>query len=93
MDPQEVVNCLKAEVEANFFEVYEVHSFEGYRETADGSNQEVNVKILDMGPGAAHLRYSVKATSEDGKVARGNPAGTIDEAIAITHWIELDRQQ
>ncbi len=91
MDPQEVMNRLKEDVEANFFEIYEVHSFKGYREAADGSNQEVNVKILDMGPGAGHQRYSVEATSEDGQVARGNPAGTIDEAIAITHWTELDQ--
>lgn len=91
MDPQEVMNRLKDEVEAKFFEVYEVHSFEGYRQAADGSNQEVNVKILDMGPDAGDQRYSVEAISEDGKIARGNPARTVDEAIAITHWTELDR--
>ena len=35
--------------------------------------------------------YMCEATSEGGKVAWGNAAGAIDEALAITHWGELDR--
>ncbi len=41
-----------------------MRTFEGYREAADGSNQEVNVKIPDMGPDVGGQFYTVEATSE-----------------------------
>ena len=73
-------------------ETAEVSTFEGYRPTEDGGMQEVTVTVLDGGEGAGELRYSVFARTEDGKEARGNAAGTLDEAVAImaVHWGQLD---
>lgn len=87
MDAREVINRLQQE--GGLSEVSQVFFFEGYRKTKGGDLQEVTVKILDAGPGESE-RYTCEAASEDGKVARGNPAGTIDEALAITHWYKLD---
>lgn len=74
----------------DFFEVREVHSFEGYRDTGSGQPQTVHVKVFDAGPGAGAQRYAVEARTEDGKVTRGNEAESVDTALAITRWNELD---
>jgi hypothetical protein len=73
-----------------FSEAYHVTTFECYRETKDGRNQRVEVRVLDAGPEAAKLRYSVYATSEDGKAATGNSAETVELAMALVHWGNLD---
>lgn len=90
MDAHEVIDRLQTGW--GFFDVSQVFTFEGYRETADGRNQAVHIKVSDAGPNAGELRYSVEVTSEDNKVIRGNPAGTIDEALAIAevHLGQLD---
>lgn len=88
-DPADVINLLKQH--AGFFEVYQEVSFEAYRHAENGEVQKVNVKILDAGPGAGQERYMCIATSEDGKVASGNPSDHIDVALLIVHWHELDR--
>jgi len=74
----------------DFFEVYEVHSFTGYREVGGDQPQTVHVKILDAGPKAGDIRYAVEASTEDGKVTRGNPAESVDVALGITRFNELD---
>ncbi|MEJ7872261.1 MAG: hypothetical protein WKF67_08365 [Rubrobacteraceae bacterium] len=77
---------------AGIFEVSEVHTFQCYRNRKDGSIQEVEVKIMDAGPDAnAGTRYSVVATSEDGKAASGNSPESVQTALAILHWYDLDR--
>jgi hypothetical protein len=76
---------------------YEVHylvaSLKCYRRTASGQEQEVTVQIYDAGPDVnPSLRYSVMATSDDGKSATGNPDSTIEMALAHCHWNELDKE-
>jgi hypothetical protein len=77
--------------EIRFFEIYSRHEFKAYRYASSGGVQSVTVTVLDAGPGAGENRYSVSAKAESGVEAHGNNAGTLDEAIAIVHWYELDR--
>jgi hypothetical protein len=70
---------------AGAFEIYEKHSVRLYRRTKDGSDQRVDVEITDAGAGMAN-RYSVRAESEDGRIASGNPAATLQASLAVVHW-------
>lgn len=73
------------------FEVYHKDSFECIRNLGTGEMQTVEVTILDAGPdGDPQLRYRCVATTQDGKMATGNPADSIDMAVMIVHWQELD---
>lgn len=89
IDIREAVEGLKRY--GDFTEAYEVHSFETYRRTGDGQSQTVVVKILDGGPDAGDSRYAVEASTEDGKkVTRGGHAESVDVALGITRFYELD---
>ena len=68
-------------------ELYEVTTFIGYRDL-----KRVTIRILDQGEECPDpsLRFACDATQEDGKKAGGNNAGSIDEAIGIVHWDDLD---
>ena len=51
----------------------------------------VTVRIIDYGHDCHPLpRYHCDARSEDGHVAKCNGADSPGEAIAITHWSDLD---
>ena len=76
---------------ARFFEIYHKTSFCGYRRKANGEEQEVSVDIRDRGSEAGNSRYSCVATTNDGKMATGNSASSIEEAISFVHWWELDK--
>ena len=68
--------------------VREVTTFDLYRELESGAMQQVNVAIYDDGP-AAQLRWSILATSDDGKTATGNSERELDVALAVVHWQNL----
>ena len=53
-----------------------------------GGNR-IAVTILDAGPTDSRNRYSVKATTEDGRKARGNAADSISTALSIVHWGDI----
>ena len=89
MNEEDVMKKLKKD--AGFFEIYHKTSFWGYRRNANREEQEVSVDILDMGEGAGDSRYSCVATTNDGKIATGNLAPSIDVAISIVHWQDLDK--
>jgi len=89
MNEEGVMKQLKKD--AGFFEIYHKTSFWGYRRNAKGEEQEVSVDILDMGSEAGDARYSCVATTSDGKFATGNSASSIDVAISIAHWSDLDK--
>ena len=55
--------------------------------TTDG--HKIAVTILDAGPTGSRNRYCVKATTEDGRMASGNAAESIDAALSIVHWGEI----
>ena len=71
-------------------EVYHKTSFWGYRRNAKGEDQKVSVDILDMGQGSGNRRYHCVVKQDDLKTAPGNEAESIEEAIAIFHWQNLD---
>jgi hypothetical protein len=73
----------------DFFEVYHRSSFRCYRNTNTGAVQEVIVEVLDAGPGKSP-RYRVAAKAKGGKVASGDPSDTIDAAVAMIRWSDLD---
>jgi hypothetical protein len=92
MDDREVIGRL--EEDAGMSEVAKVTTFKGYRKNGAGVLVEVTVDVLDAGQEAGEGRYAVYARSKEeggrAKVATGNEAGTLEEAIAIAHWHELD---
>ena len=74
-----------------FFEVYHKNSYLCYRRTKKETVQKVIVEILDRGLNVKpDLRYFCEAKSEDGKKVSGNPASSIDSALARVHWEKLD---
>ena len=71
--------------------VYRKIEFVSYRETQDGRDQEIAITILDAGPNSpARLRYQCKARSDDGKHASGNPSESLETALTMVRWGELD---
>ena len=89
MNTDKLISELKKH--ANFFEVYHKTSFRCFRKAENGNDQEVNVDILDAGPDAGQLRYHCVAKSEDGKMATGNPAESIEIVLFGLHWYDLDK--
>jgi len=91
-DTDAIIDKLYDVKEAAFSEIHEVRTFRCYRQKKNGGTQAVTVEIKDagyhLGP---DLRYSVLAVSDEGTRAVGNPADTIQHALVLTHWNELDR--
>lgn len=87
MDPLTVIPEL--ERWGKLSEVTHRTSFHGY---LGKSMKDVFIDIFDRGPGAGSLRYYCKATTEDGKMATGNPDAEVKMAIANVHWYDLERE-
>jgi hypothetical protein len=76
-----------------------VTTFKCYRESPNGSRQEVTVDIKDSGPileeqddgqEVETRYYYCEARSENGKVTSGNSADNVAQVLATVHWGELD---
>jgi len=90
MDTESVLTQLKGV--GNFFEVYKKTTFTGYRHSNGDGEQKVEVEILDAGQSGGRNRYHCKATAVDsGKVATGNADSSLQTALNILHWSELDK--
>jgi hypothetical protein len=90
--PDLIASITKHKKFHGIFEVYHRTSFQGYRTAKNGESQKVEVDIFDAGPNVnSILRYHCVATTEDGKRATGNAAESVDIALAIVHWGDLDR--
>jgi hypothetical protein len=87
----EIVNKLTQLRGPGFLEVYEEHTFRCRRHDKNGNLQKVTLTILDAGPNADALRFHVFATTEEGHFASGSPDSTLDGALAIVQWADLDR--
>ena len=73
----------RIEKELGMSETYRVSTFEGIRENADGSWQEITLEVLDAGKDAEHRRYAVILDFEDGERSiEGSTAPTLDEALS-----------
>ena len=71
------------ERELGMSETSQVTTFEGIRESADGSLREITVEVLDAGKRAKDRRYAVNVRFEGGGgVFVGNSAETLDEALS-----------
>jgi hypothetical protein len=71
------------ERELGMSETSQVTTFEGIRESADGSLQEITVEVLDAGKRAKARRYAVNVRFEGGEDdIIGTPAETLDEALS-----------
>lgn len=88
MSSVEILDQLKAVTGA--FEAYHRTEYVVYRDTASGGVQEIHIEVLDAGPSKPHIRYQVTATSDEGKKATGNPSESLEVALAIVHWHDLD---
>jgi hypothetical protein len=65
-------------------------SFTGWRETPRG-RQCVTVEIFDCGATVApDLRYFAVAITDDGVRADSNNAPSVEVAISLLHWTDLD---
>lgn len=73
----------------NAEELSEISIFHGYRNGA-----ELRIEIHDLGEGSvANGAYRFNAVVTDvgsGSLVRGNGGASIEEALAIVHWNELD---
>lgn len=74
-----------------FFEMYEVSTFKGYRNTADGGVQALTVEVWDRGPNSGGERYAVMVTDATGRIETGNPQDDLADALRLVHWRNLDR--
>lgn len=52
---------------------------------------EVTVIVLDAGPAAGLVRYSVQARTEDGRLATGNPQADVELALNHVDWSDLGK--
>jgi hypothetical protein len=86
----ETIKALK-ELPIGLFEISQKSTFHCYRHKKDGSIQEVTIDIYDAGQGAGQVRFHCIATTDDGKLATGNAADTLETTISIVHWDDLDR--
>ena len=78
MDTTDIIR--RIEKELGMSETYQVTAFEGIRDNADGSWQEITLDILDAGKDAEDRRYAVIV--EDGERSiEGRTAPTVDEAL------------
>ena len=72
------------------FAAYQVTTFKAYRRDKAGVEREVTVEVWDAGPDSPR-RYSVVATDEKGRQAGGNSHISLQAAIAMVHWWDLDK--
>ena len=72
--------------------IYHVTTFLAHRTRADGREQEVRIDILDSGPGEYRFIVHARANDdpEDDAFATGNPGATVEDAISMVHWAQLD---
>lgn len=92
MKSVELISELKRMPMPKMTEVYLRHTYECWREDANGNPQKVLVHVYDAGSGAAHpeMRYHCRAELENGNCAMGNHAESPELALAIVHWQDLD---
>jgi hypothetical protein len=91
MDIENTIAKLKGLKGAKIFEAYHCTTIRAYRKRRDGVSQELTIEILDAGPdvGSAN-RYSCTVSAANGKKAIGNAAESIDAALDVVHWVDLD---
>jgi len=72
----------RIEKELGLSETYQITTFQGIREDADGGWQEIRLDMLDGGEDAGDQRYVAALEYEDGRIVEGRTAPTVDEALS-----------
>lgn len=90
MNAKEIMKTLKRS--GDIYELYEIKMFRGYRKDKTGQSKNVDVSVFDMGEDCDNkqARFYCSVIQSDGKTATGNEAATVEEAIEIVHWFDLD---
>lgn len=92
MDKKQVVEVIEAlKKHGNVREIYEVTRFEGCRKVRGGETHSIAIEIMDAGPQAdSQMRYVCQLKTHDGQTKSSNPEETIEMAISMAHWMDLD---
>jgi hypothetical protein len=81
MDTTDIIR--RIEKELGMSETYQVTTFEGIRENADGSWQEITLDLLDAGKEAGDRRYVAVLEFDDSeRIIEGRTAPTVEEALS-----------
>jgi hypothetical protein len=81
MDTTHIIR--RIEKELGMSQTYQVTTFEGIRENADGSWQDITLELLDAGEDAEERRYVAVLDIDDGeRTIEGRTAPTVDEALS-----------
>ena len=88
--PYEVLEMLKLTADGRILDAFHVTTFRCMRRDDNGAAMEVLVEILDAGPGAGLERYVVEVTGENDVFVATNPAESIEAALALVPWHELE---
>ncbi len=75
--------------------IYEAHyatSFICFRRLPEGSTEEITIYILDRGLQDPATRYLCEVRSESGNRIVGTPCESIEKAISVVQWDDLDRE-
>jgi hypothetical protein len=75
--------------------IYEAHyatSFICFRRRAEGSTEEITVYVLDRGPQDPATRYLCEVRPESDTRVVGTPCESIEKALSVVPWDDLDRE-
>ncbi len=74
---------------ASLSDLYEVTMLRGYRSDSLGEKREIHIEVWDAGD-AAHDRYQIIARDIDGREARSGFEDSIQRAVALMPWANLE---
>lgn len=92
MDREEVLSQLRSQSRLALFDVTEVRQFRAQCELENGKTQWIEFTIYDLGasdPALLPIRYRVEARAGK-RLASGNSAPTIRDALGHLHWWDLE---
>jgi hypothetical protein len=75
--------------------IYEAHratSFICFRRRPEGSTEEITVHVLDRGLQDPATRYLCEVRTENGQRIVGVPCESVEKAISVMQWDDLDRE-
>lgn len=71
-------------------DLHQVTTFKGSRKDKGGVVRDVTIEVWDMGAAETQGRFRVTATDSGGRVATGNRATTLEQALEAVRWSDLD---
>ncbi len=75
---------------AGLSDLYEVTMLRGYRSDSLGEKREIQIEVWDAGD-AAHDRYLIVARDIDGREARSGFEDSIQRALSLMPWSNLEQ--